>query len=703
MLILIATNVLLYVGCTNIALANSTTARAQDIVDPINPQVWLQLQHNHQQNLSSWPVTRIEQLKKLEQALTWKIAQLPRHCPIIPDKRLGYHSTLELAGSGQGDHHIIEFIFDKSYMLEALTLVPALNPLKPYGGSYAFPARFKIEVAKDHEKSFTRIVDWFESDFPNPDTYPVYFNNINQQANKLRITVPAKTAEQSNVHFALGEVFIWAKDPQTGDTINLLQNPDVQIKTLASFEQTTKWNPEYLTDQHTSLGFAISEQQSDTADFLFTAENELGVDHQVELMLELPQAISIKKIQVWPAKPSGNLLLPDFAFPASIQISAAESADFNSAQILEPTTTGEQFGTLYSVNTANKKVKYIRIQLADLQQLNNQWVLGLGEIAIVANNGQLVNNATIKSKGLPLDANAQLNRLLDGYVWGRTILTEQQWLKGLAKRRPLDQQLKQVKNELAAAHSYWQWLLSQLTIVGLVLLFLLLLLAVLFYQKSQRNRALIKHSERINRDLHDEVGSSLGGITLLADSLAQGHSQSGELLKNELDELSLMAREANASLREIVWHSKGDSCLLPDLLQSLFERAQRVLRNVVVEQKLAEHCPKIKVSTAVKKHLSLFFKEVINNCARHSGATHLSLIARCEHGFLILVVEDNGCGFNPDDIHDGWGLKNLQARAEELSADLKISAVLNQGVRIELKIDLNTLSLQLGDSYQTSN
>lgn len=681
-------------------LVSATAMCYADSVDPVNQQQWLNEQKKSKLNLSSWPVTRIEQLKKIESQLTWQIDQLPRHCPIISDNRLGYHSALALSDTSTDTYHVIEFTFDKSYLLEALTLVPAFNPLKPYGGSYAFPTRFKVEtVAEQHSKP---IVNWLAQDFPNPDSYPVFFDNLNQHAEQLRILVPAHTTDKSSSHFALGEVFIWAKDPKTGVSINLVQQANTQLSVQGSFNQTVKWNTDYLIDQHTSLGFAISEQQTNQADFLVSAASDNHVKHKVELMIELPDARNIEKIDIWPAKPSGNLLLPDFAFPASIQVSVANAADFSQIQPLMPTSRGEQFGTLYSVKP-DGPTQFIRVEMGELQQLNHQWILGLGEIAIFAQNGQLIQNAKITTKGLPADANVQLGRLLDGYTWGRKILTEQQWLKGLAQRRPLDQLLQQVKNELTAAHSYWQWLLSRLVIAGLVLLFLLLLFVVLFYQKSQRNRLLIKHSERINRDLHDEVGSSLGGITLLADSLALGRTESSEMLKNELDELSLMAREANASLREIVWHSKGDSCQLPELLQSLFERAQRVLRNVEVEQRLPVNCPKIKVSTAVKKHLSLFFKEVINNCARHSEASKLSLIARCEQGFLIIVIEDNGCGFNAHDSCDGWGLKNLQARAEELSADLKIAAEINKGVRIELKIELNTLSLQLGDRYQTSN
>ena len=337
----------------------------------------------------------------------------------------------------------------------------------------------------------------------------------------------------------------------------------------------------------------------------------------------------------------------------------------------------------------------------NLKKINGRRIWGLGEIAIYDTAGKLITGSKVSSEGIPKHYNNELTYLSDGYSWGRKILSERDWMMGLAKRRPLDEQLSYINAELASAHTYWNWLLSRIIIGTLVIIFLVFLGVVLLFQRSQRQQLLVEQGARINRDLHDELGSSLGGITLLADELAL--MKDNTLLAADLDDLSLMAREANASLREVVWHGVGKDILIGALLQSLFSRAERVVRGVTFKTAMPLNIPEIIVSLSMKRHLTLFFKEVIHNCARHSKATELSLSARCDDGELIIEISDNGGGFDPSKVNDGWGLKNLRARAEEISGNLQIDTELGRGTAVRLQLMLSSLTKEPKYNYQTSN
>ncbi|MGJ8692715.1 MAG: sensor histidine kinase [Thalassotalea sp.] len=673
-----------------------------EIIDARNSNEWQKLQTKQQLKLSSWPVFRIEQLEKLQGKLRQDISTLPRHCPIISDNHLGYHSSLNINnGEKSPALHQIDFTLARPSSVQSIALVPAFNPLRPYGGSYAFPKRFKLEVQMLGQNHFEEIVNWMDEDFPNPGAYPVFFNDIDKKITLLRLTAASDTETSAKAHFALGEVFIWAEDEANGLIENVARAAGTQVVASSSYNQSAKWHIDYLTDLDTGLGFPIQEQELKQPDLLIIPSLDNALNEMVELTIDLTAPKNISRLDFWPAKPSSNVMLPDFGFPQRIIVEVADNAKFIGAKIVTPDSKGEKFGTLFSVRIKPEKFQYIRIRVSQLQEINKKRILGLGEIAIYDAAGQLVHDANIVAKGIPEHYLNQLPRLLDGYSWGRSIVPEREWMMGLAKRRPLDQQLKHVESELALAHEYWDWLLSRLITGSVIVVLLLFITGVILFQRYQRQHLLIKQGQRINRDLHDEVGSSLGSITLLADELAEIRGSSA--IADDLNDLSLMAREANASLREVVWNGSGNSVLLMVLLQSLFERAERVLRGVTLSQTLPENCPDIKVSLTVKRQLTMFFKEVIHNCARHANATKFSLSAAVDDNFLSIEISDNGCGFESSQTMQGWGLKNLAARAEELSGEIKIDSQLTKGTTVTLRVSLAMLSKEPELSYQTSN
>lgn len=78
------------------------------------------------------------------------------------------------------------------------------------------------------------------------------------------------------------------------------------------------------------------------------------------------------------------------------------------------------------------------------------------------------------------------------------------------------------------------------------------------------------------------------------------------------------------------------------------------------------------MSSATRHHLYLAVKEALNNVVKHSGATEVWLRFACEQDYIILTVEDNGRGFDPDEVHStakarsasgrGHGLRGMEQR-----------------------------------------
>jgi signal transduction histidine kinase len=84
------------------------------------------------------------------------------------------------------------------------------------------------------------------------------------------------------------------------------------------------------------------------------------------------------------------------------------------------------------------------------------------------------------------------------------------------------------------------------------------------------------------------------------------------------------------------------------------------------------------------------FQEIINNVIRHSGATEITV--RSNFNDYILKIEDNGKGFNPEEVFASGkasGLKNIRKRALLAGLDLLIKSSHDQGTVITLSIPKN--------------
>ena len=79
-------------------------------------------------------------------------------------------------------------------------------------------------------------------------------------------------------------------------------------------------------------------------------------------------------------------------------------------------------------------------------------------------------------------------------------------------------------------------------------------------------------------------------------------------------------------------------------------------------------------------------QEALSNIARHSHASAVTLDLSCKQDPVTLMLEDNGCGFDPDDqalaMKNGVGLQSMRKRIEAFGGTLCIENRYGEGTRI---------------------
>lgn len=201
------------------------------------------------------------------------------------------------------------------------------------------------------------------------------------------------------------------------------------------------------------------------------------------------------------------------------------------------------------------------------------------------------------------------------------------------------------------------------------------------YEQAEESAVAAERS-RLARDLHDAVTQTLFSASLIADVLPRLFERNPEEARRRLDELRQLTRGALAEMRTLLLELRPAALteaplgnLLRHLVEATAGRARIPVRLTVDEQGTLP--PEAQVA------LYRIAQEVLNNIAKHSGASEATVTLRQQPDCVELVVADNGCGFDPSKVSsDHLGLGIIGERARAIGADLKVESGIGQGTRI---------------------
>lgn len=195
--------------------------------------------------------------------------------------------------------------------------------------------------------------------------------------------------------------------------------------------------------------------------------------------------------------------------------------------------------------------------------------------------------------------------------------------------------------------------------------------------------------DRIARDLHDEVASTLASIALYAEALKRPGAGGDGAPPDTLDRIEALTQEAEESMGDIIWSTSPSHDRLADLAARIRRDALDLCgpKGIRVTFDMPEAMPHLKLKDDVRKSFYLVAKEALNNAAKHSRAKEVRVGLRLEEGVLRLSVADDGsgiaAGWGQDGVR-GHGMRNMRRRAEEASARLAVESREGEGTTITL-------------------
>ena len=194
--------------------------------------------------------------------------------------------------------------------------------------------------------------------------------------------------------------------------------------------------------------------------------------------------------------------------------------------------------------------------------------------------------------------------------------------------------------------------------------------------------AVAEERSRLARELHDSITQTLYSVSILAEALPRVLERDLEDAKRNANHMRQVVLGALAEMRTLLFELRPEALdtadlgvLLGQLAASLRGRG-RLGVDLNIEGKM-EPPPDIKIG------LYRIAQEALNNISRHARATHVTVASQGLPDRVLLTIQDDGQGFDPDSVAaEQMGLRIMRERAEGLGLQLVIESQAGRGTGI---------------------
>ncbi|HEY2060602.1 sensor histidine kinase [Amycolatopsis sp. NBC_01480] len=204
--------------------------------------------------------------------------------------------------------------------------------------------------------------------------------------------------------------------------------------------------------------------------------------------------------------------------------------------------------------------------------------------------------------------------------------------------------------------------------------------------RLSREAGTAAERERLAREIHDTLAQGFTSIVTLTQAMESELDTDPDAVRRHLALAGRTARENLAEARAMV------AALAPSELSagSLAEAVQRQASRLSDETELTVECevdsPMPVLATATEVVLLRATQEALTNVRKHAKATTVLIRLSAVDCGVRLLVRDDGAGFSLAKPTDGFGLRGMRSRVEQVGGRLNVRSGLGDGTELELEV-----------------
>lgn len=189
------------------------------------------------------------------------------------------------------------------------------------------------------------------------------------------------------------------------------------------------------------------------------------------------------------------------------------------------------------------------------------------------------------------------------------------------------------------------------------------------YAQMTEKMAETRERNRIAREIHDTLGHTMTGLSAGIDACIAMIDFSVDATKEQLNKISLVARQGIKDIRRSVNKLRPDALEHSGLQEALEKMMEETMQ--VSDVKINYDCQVevLKFNQDEEDMIYRVVQESITNAIRHGKAKKINVTLWKEDKWLNLVIKDNGIGCQ--EIHTGFGLIHIEERIKMLKGTVE--------------------------------
>ena len=192
----------------------------------------------------------------------------------------------------------------------------------------------------------------------------------------------------------------------------------------------------------------------------------------------------------------------------------------------------------------------------------------------------------------------------------------------------------------------------------------------------------------ISRELHDEVGQSLGALLVEVGQLSKLVPPDDSVSQAQIAHIKSVAETAVKSIRDIALLLRPPMLDDLGLIPALEWQAREISRRSDMEVEVHSENVSEDLGDETKVTVYRLVQEALNNAATHASAKNAKVTVVQGPEKITIEVTDDGHGFNPE-RQRGMGILGMEERVRRLGGNLTIESALGKGASVKAELPLH--------------
>ena len=195
----------------------------------------------------------------------------------------------------------------------------------------------------------------------------------------------------------------------------------------------------------------------------------------------------------------------------------------------------------------------------------------------------------------------------------------------------------------------------------------------------------------ISRDLHDNIGAQLTFIISSVDNIKYAFDIQNVKLDSKLQSISNFTKSTIVELRDTIWAMNSNEITFEDLrarIHNFLEKAKTAKEDIDFQFAITEDLSQLQLTSIFGMNIYRTLQEAVNNALKYANPTQIKIAVQKIDNSVSIQIQDNGAGFDLENVVKGNGLLNMQKRIESIGGIFKLQSEIGKGTSVSILIHL---------------